>query len=173
MEDQEKIDKVMQTLLGELPQLVRNTMQDTLGLEVDEIDPSKWSIIQRLSLKSEHTMNMGLSNDDWSSLLAMNYNPQIYTMIPGVEDDEDLAKSGLGEVLNGVGGILAGHSVVVEMFQELLQAPPMFYANEVSYPKTSSIQGSLTYQGETIDFGWACRSTISPMMRRLMQQNNS
>ncbi|NLB64378.1 MAG: hypothetical protein GX801_09785 [Fibrobacter sp.] len=171
MEIEEKIDKVMQSMLGEFPELVRNLFQDTLGLEIEEIDSEKWSIVPRLSMKQEHSMNMGLSNDDWSSLLAMSFSAEMFNLIPGVDGDIELARSGLGEVLNGMGGVLAGNSTIIDAFQELTQAPPMYYANEVLYPKTSSIQGVLVCQGETIDFGWACRSTISPMMRRMLERN--
>lgn len=158
------------TMLSVAPPLVLSAYQDVLGVTLEPIVSSDWTIVDRLVLPNQHTLNVGLGNEDWRGLLVLSFNDDSWGMVPGGESDSALAKDALGEVLNTVGGALAAESQFNGYLGELLQAPPMYFNNEVTYPKADSLWGVLRHGAMSMNFGWALLPAISPLMRKALER---
>jgi len=158
------------TMLSVAPKLVHRAYQDVLGVSLEPLDSSEWSMVDRLVLPNQHALNVGLGNEDWRGLLVLAFNDASWGMVPGGEDDPGLARDALGEVLNTVGGFFAGEPAFHAYLGELLQAPPMYFNNEVTYPKAESLCGVLRHGEMSMSFGWALLPAISPLMRKALER---
>jgi len=158
------------TMLSVAPALVHRAYQDVLGMNLDALDPGEWRIVDRLVLPNQHALNVGLGNEDWRGLLVLAFDDTSWGMVPGGDSDLELARDALGEVLNTVGGFFAAEPSFHAYLGELLQAPPMYFNTEVTYPKAESLWGVLRHGGMTMNFGWALLPAISPLMRKALER---
>lgn len=162
--------KFTESMLKLAPDLVRSAYQDVLGVSLEPLVADEWRLVDRLILPNQHALNVGLGNEEWRGLLVLAFDDDGFGMVPGGQDDQTMARDALGEVLNTVGGFFAAEPTFSAYLGELLQAPPMYFNNEVTYPKADSLWGVLR-QGKCImNFGWALLPAMSPLMRKALER---
>ena len=158
------------SMLSLAPPLVRRAFQDVLGISLDPLSASEWHMVDRLVLPTRHALNVGLGNEEWRGLLVLAFDDDSWGIVPGGEEDAAMDKDALGEVLNTVGGFFAAEPNFHAHLGELLQAPPMYFDTEVTYPKAESLSGVLRMGHMTMSFGWALLPAISPLMRKALER---
>jgi hypothetical protein len=158
------------TMLSVAPPLVQRAYQDVLGVSLEPMRNEEWSIVDRLVLPCQHALNVGLGNEEWRGLLVLAFDDASFGMVPGGAGDLGLARDALGEVLNTVGGFFAAEPSFHAYLGELLQAPPMYFNSEVTYPKAKSLSGVLRHGSMEMFFGWALLPAISPLMRKALER---
>ncbi len=155
--------KEIKSLL-ESHEMILLAFKDVLAIHFDkEIKPIEFQ--ETLELPYPLTLNMGLNNEEFKSIVSLNFQQEFLTEFLS-EYDIDQGMDAIGEVLNTICGSLAIREDIKEHFGELIQTPPMRFHFRVLFPSAYALRGFLQKENLKIYFGFLIQPSSSQHDKR-------
>ncbi len=154
----------------EFPGKVIQAFDDILCVELKVVEDSL-CFDTVIPFESPISMNMGLNNDDFKSILCLGISNEFLEGVLG-DYTKEMAFDALGEVLNTVGGLLADEDDIIENYGELIQVPPRKLDTNVIYPRGEALYCDIESDGFVISIGFLIKPAISAFLKRIMDKKN-